>query len=240
MTHRARHRTNLRVPLAVALCVAAADCARGEPAGAAPPLPATPAAQRSAPDRGGAPRSCEVVLRDLRFALSSVESACERDADCLCFDQGYGPHGCGLVARHDAVKKLQSLVAEAQRGRCAPPAACPRVAACKPYCRRRGPGPGYCLQRDRCVELSDAFEATLAKASGKCKTVADCGFYRAGVGRNCGGETDRATAKALAKIADEFFANKCRYQVNCAPRMVRPLACIGGMCGSALPRGARR
>lgn len=212
------------------LAAAGAGCQRGGAPASSGGLARTPT-----PDRGGPARSCDVVLRELRMALSSVSSDCGADADCTCFDHGFGPRGCGLVARRDAVRALERLVDETRRGGCAEAAECPPF-ECKAYCRPRGAKRGYCAQRDRCVELSDAFEATLAKAPGECKTAADCGRYRAGVGRNCGGVTDRATADALAKIAGQFFAEKCRYQVNCAPRAVRPIACAGGRCGTVLPR----
>jgi hypothetical protein len=83
---------------------------------------------------------------------------------------------------------------------------------------------------DPCEQLTMRFEEILAKGRPGCASDEGCGVYQAGVGHNCGGITDRATANQLAGITEEFFARKCGYVINCAPRaMFRPV-CVNGFC----------
>jgi len=83
---------------------------------------------------------------------------------------------------------------------------------------------------DQCKVLSKRFDAVLRAAPGTCKKNEDCASYSAGVGKNCGGAIDQASAKKLAAITKEFRAAKCGYTVHCAPRQVFGLECRKGVC----------
>jgi hypothetical protein len=84
--------------------------------------------------------------------------------------------------------------------------------------------------QDRCAQLAADFDAALGQATGACEKETDCGSYSAGVGKNCGGATDKASAARLATIKEEFRSLKCPHTVHCAPRKVYGIECREGRC----------
>jgi len=175
------------------------------------------------------PRECKDILLDLDQAIVASPNGCAKDEECACLGTLWREGMCAEVVHKDAVARIKEFATEALAAGCDYPKPCPGF-ECKAHCRLRSGFDGFCAQLDRCMELSEEFEKVLAEGSGKCKKPADCGAYRAGVGQNCGGATDKVTAGKLAKIADEFFKKDCDYTVNCGPRGSFHLDCMSGMC----------
>lgn len=80
----------------------------------------------------------------------------------------------------------------------------------------------------RCADIGARFASELAKRTDTCSADRDCACYGA-EGGGCGGVTDGATADRLRPISAEFHAEKCRYEVNCAPWACEP-KCVRGKC----------
>jgi len=176
-----------------------------------------------------APRGCREILLDLDQAIVASPNGCAKDGDCACYGQMWREDSCAEVVHRGALPRIEELAKEALAAGCEYPKPCPEL-ECRAHCRLRSGFDGYCAQLDRCMELSEEFEKVLAGGPGKCKKPADCAAYRAGVGQNCGGVTDKATAAKLARISDEFFAKDCDYTVNCAPRGAFHAECLSGTC----------
>jgi len=81
-----------------------------------------------------------------------------------------------------------------------------------------------------CKALAQKFDKILGTAKNTCNKDDDCKVYKAGVGKNCGGVTDKQTAEKLASITEEFFKLKCSYSVRCKARKVPKPVCKSGIC----------
>ena len=82
-----------------------------------------------------------------------------------------------------------------------------------------------------CAALNAKFDDTLARASGACRSAADCECYPGGLGANpsCGGVTDKQTAKALFAIRDQVAQASCAMPIQCAASVCHPI-CERGRC----------
>jgi len=174
-------------------------------------------------------RGCDEILAELETTATSGSNACESDHDCTCYNLPYKTGTCGLAISKKTNGDLVALTVEAKAAGCDLPVSCPGW-KCTPHCNRRPGSEGFCTHLSPCAELSKRFDEVLSGATGKCEKDEDCGVYRAGVGRNCGGVTDAETAGALSGIFGEFFAASCDYVVQCAPRAPFVPRCANGVC----------
>jgi hypothetical protein len=210
--------------LATPCCVWSCGCGGGEPAEAVK----APEIVKAEP----VSRGCKEILLDLDQAIVASSNACAKDEDCACYGKVWKEGACAEVVQRGALARIEELAKEALAAGCEYPKPCPAF-ECRAHCRLRSGFDGYCAQLDRCMELSEEFEKVLAGGPGKCKKPGDCAAYRAGVGQNCGGVTDKVTAAKLAKISDEFFGKGCDYTVNCAPRGAFHAECLSGACAQS-------
>ena len=97
-------------------------------------------------------------------------------------------------------------------------------------CAAGTPAPDVDNPGASCEELAAQFDVTLSEATGLCEKDADCGSYSAGVGKNCGGATDKASADKLGEITKQFRDAKCPHTVHCGPRTVYGIECRSGHC----------
>ena len=81
-----------------------------------------------------------------------------------------------------------------------------------------------------CHDLSVAFQARLAAASGACATSADCACFTSIVeSPACGGVTDATSARELNDLAARFLAADCRLPWECGPGHCAP-QCAAHRC----------
>jgi hypothetical protein len=81
-----------------------------------------------------------------------------------------------------------------------------------------------------CADLSAAFQARLAAASGACATAADCACFTSIVDSPaCAGVTDAASARALNDQATRFRDAGCRLPRQCGPGRCAP-QCVDHRC----------
>lgn len=80
-----------------------------------------------------------------------------------------------------------------------------------------------------CDALAAQFQKALAAAPGRCKADQDCAAYPTFI--DCGGFTDRASAKKLSKIHARYTARGCGYsRVRCAKQRPQVASCDKGRC----------
>jgi hypothetical protein len=81
-----------------------------------------------------------------------------------------------------------------------------------------------------CADLSAAFQARLAAASGACATSADCECFTSIVeSPACAGVTDATGARALNDLATRFRAAGCQLPRLCGPGRCAP-TCAAHHC----------
>ena len=81
-----------------------------------------------------------------------------------------------------------------------------------------------------CADVSAAFQARLAAASGACATAADCACFTSIVDAPaCAGVTDATSARELNDLAARFRAAGCRLPRQCGPGRCAP-QCVDHRC----------
>jgi hypothetical protein len=165
---------------------------------------------------------CDALAAKFQAALRSAAGRCRVDRDCAVYPTFVDCGGFTDKQSAATLVRIHKQYVDSKCGytriRCA--AQAPQV----PFCDG-----GQCRgKRAPCFELVSSFNQVLGAASGRCKADKDCASYPSGV-VDCGGVTDRATAKKLDEIGAAHLKQPCG-RVRCAHRRPAVPVCQAGSC----------